>query len=375
MQNEEAKVRKPIFTIIAGICTGLSLICLLFVFVPSTSNLLLLTLLSPVFAIAGIVFAILANKEKGKAFWVTFIVLDIVFAISSIFAIGLAGAKTLFGGIASDAVERARERATIENVKEQIPNKNMRLYNEVTESSSYTYIDDDGKIAEQFLNMEFTLTCDSSCYGYSDYYFLLDGHELEVKFSTDFDGVVVHAIYGTFWGYGEAYKSYSIDPTEGAKIKQMIDDKINERKANYEAKEAEVKTTTNLQSAIDAIEVVESPLTLIHIDKKYEVGVMRMKDADKDMLTALKGLDQSKLTPYSGNKINNDYGFILEGTGKCDYNISYYTSERVLTIKRLYDDAYGQKRFLYVRYIVEEADGNHLMEVVQSIIDKGQPEY
>ena len=368
---EEEIQTKPKLTRVAGVLCLLSFLALLafvgLLFTPYNGPCLIALIISPLLAVISFIISLISHKESNKKWWIGFCVIDVTLFISIFFIAPLAGAKLLFSGIGNDAVSRAQEKAKIEYVKGAMPSKNLTLHNDETEDFDYRCFDDDGKIAEQFMNMEFTLVCNSSCYGMSETYFSL-ADDVTVRFSSDYDGIVIHAMYGTFWGYGEAYKSYSVDPIEGNKIHQMIDAKVNEQKTTYINRENEVKADTTLKGALDSMNENNPEFNITLIDPSYEVGLTRQKDDDKELLAALYELDETTFTEYSGKKVTYSYGFHYNALKSCPYWLYYYSTERVLHIERAYDGPYGGTLKLDIYYSLSEADGDHLMEIATKVV-------
>lgn len=365
--------RKSVLTIVAGVLCGINLvgiiILLVYLFIaPADSDLVYATFLLPFTIIASLVFAIVCKREHISKLWVVFLSFNIIFIVSSFILSPYLGAKLLYGGIANNAVDNAKERAKIENVKELIPEKNLTLHNEITEKSKFRYFDDDGTIANQFISMEFTSPFESSSwYSLSATYFKLSD-DVDVTFSKDFDGIVIHAMYGTFWGYGEAYMSYSCDIEEGQKIKQMISDKVNEQKTAYESKEEEAIAGITIMGTLEAMNENDARFNCTFLDKRYEVGLTRQYDDDKEIFQALSELDESRMTTFEGDSFNHTSGFYYDSSNKSPYSISYYAFERCLIISKRYEDPYGGNRLAYVYYVLNEEDGAHLMDVANQMV-------
>lgn len=373
MEEQTVRNKRPVLTFVSGvicIVTFISLIIFLyFLFATSNLEILVFFIYVPFLAVLGIIFAALSGKENAKKSKTLFLTFDIIALVISIITYPIAGFKMIFSPMGPSTNNRAAEKATIENVMSLIPEKNLALNSKDTDDS-FWYFDDDGSIAKQFLSMEFTLSGSSTTSKMSDKYFSFGNGDIVVTFTSDFDGILIHAIYESFFGYSEAASFYTTDPIEGKKLEKMINDKVDEQKTAYETKEAEEKATTTLTSVLEAMNEGEPSFQCTLLDKKYEVGLTRKIDDKKEIFAALQALDTSSFSPFTGEISNTKSGFYYNNVKKSTYYIMYYDKDRCLVLERQYVDPYGKNRKLYIYYSLTEEDGAHIMNVARKVIEE-----
>ena len=370
----QMETRKPGLTIVAAVLCFLYIVFFVFLvvglFLPYTPAFIVVIIGCPILAISSIVLAVLAKKERKKQIWVVFLVADLLMAAASFGAIyPLHTVKFFYGALFSQGDTQAQQRVDMEYVKTLLPEKGLTLHTEETEKSSYRIFDDDGEIVKKFIATSFTLECESSCAGLSSTYFELRD-DVTVTFTSDYNGVVVHAMYGMFMGYTEAYRTYvAVHPEDIQAIHQMIDDKVASQKEAYDARAAEVIATTSLSSALDAMDETNAAFQITLLDEeKYEVGLTRENDDDKLLLQALRELDESRLASWAGGNLTYKRGFYYESFNHSDYYLVYHADEHALRIVRSYEGVYGGKSILSVAYALYPEDGDHLMEVAESVV-------
>ena len=371
LMNEQIKEkRKTNPTLLAGIFCALHFVCAIFCivcfFLPNP-YLLFFFVPAIIFAALSVVFTILSKDQSDKKLWIVYLAINIIIALSWTAIMPMTGAKVFFGEFAHSIANRAQEKATIENAKSAIPERNLSLHTKETENSNFNYFDDDGEIARKFVSMNFNYIGNYSCFPLSATYFKLYD-DITVTFAEDFSGVVIEAIEGFFIGYSEGFTSYSIDQAEGAELKRLIDNKVAEQKNAYESKEAEEKATTTLSAALAAMNEGNPAFECTLLDKRYEVGLTRQKDTDKVILSALQELVPSATTPSEVNNLTYDSGFYYEPLSKCNYYLCYHQKEKCLRIVKSYVDPFGSSRLLSVCYLLEAEEGNHLMEVADRMV-------
>ncbi|MBP5649364.1 MAG: hypothetical protein J6X29_05105, partial [Clostridia bacterium] len=374
LMNEQIKEkRKTNPTRLAGIFCALHFIAVVFCVIclftsySSLSTFFPIFFLAPIFAIICFVFTIKGKKQNEKKLWIAFLAINIILFISWVPIYSMTGMKLVYGGILQGVVDQAQEKATIENAKSVMPEKNLALHTKETENSDFNYFDDDGEIARKFVSMDFSYLGNYNGFGYGSTYFSLSD-DITVTFAEDFSGVSVEAKVGFFIGYGEGVSSYSINQEDGNELKRMIDDKVSEQKNAYESKEAEEKATTTLSAALAAMNEGNPVFECTLLDKRYEVGLTRQKDTDKVILSALQELVPSATTPSEVNNLTYDSGFYYEPLSKCNYYLCYHQKEKCLRIVKSYVDPFGSSRSLSVCYLLEAEEGNHLMEVADRMV-------
>ena len=367
MDQKYNKKDRHVLTIIAGILCGLHLSAfiayLIFIFIlrVEISPQLLLGII--LIGILGIVFAIIANKEKqGK--------LRIVFILINAFLLMPGSLVYLFGDLALSSSHRneqldreIREKATIEYIQNAIPEKRLPLQNLESFSSGFAYYDYDGEVAKYFKSMTFNYYSDFNEDGSSfpiQFYF---GRNVKALFNGDFSIIFIHADNSGFLkGYHEAKNTYYTSSEQAIKLKSLVDTAINEQMTACKAKEAEIKTETSLENALEYMN--NSNYDFQCTLKRFSNELGTAIDKDKEIYNILKTIDSSSLEEYTKYvSTYNEQGvkYFLNEDNK--YYLFYHSYDKYLEVNRNYQDPYGNDYVFSLRYVYEGEDAQQIVEI------------
>ena len=139
-------------------------------------------------------------KTKRKSIFLT-----LAFAFSLLFGGTLSACfdSSDGGGWNRHLVEETESLCTIKFVKGIFPSSGITLRNEVSKDSPFDYFDYEGKVGEQFLAMEFTLTGSGLSPYSGDTCFTLthSAATILVTFSPDFSSMNIQAEKGDLFGH------------------------------------------------------------------------------------------------------------------------------------------------------------------------------
>lgn len=371
MDQKYNKKDRHVLTIIAGILCGLHLSAfityLIFIFILRVEISPQLLLVIILIGILGIVFAIIANKEKqGK--------LRIVFILINAFLLMPGSLVYLFGDLALSSSNRneqldreIREKATIVYIQNAVPEKRLPLYNLESYSSGFEYFDYDGEVAKYFKSMTFTfngnLDQESGSYPILFYH----GENVKASFSGDFSAIFIHADDSGFLkGHHEAKNAYYTTSEQAQTLKSLVDTAINEQMTACKAKEAEIKAETSLENALTYMNNTgyEFQCTLKRFSSEFGTTV----DKDKEIYNILKKIDSSSLeeyTKYASTYNEQGVKYFLNEDNK--YYLFYHSYDKYLEVNRNYQDPYGNDYTFSLRYLYEGEDAQQIVEIAMRL--------
>ena len=365
--------RVPVLTIVSGILFlflilgTVGFIYILF----ATSDMRMIWIVGGLVAsllIATFVLTILSKKDRLKGVMVPVLVLTIVLGNVNLFAAAL--------GLIKQGVQESREgdysqaiqMATLDRFMDRAPSKNMGLHTPETKGYSYTIYDDDGEVFKKMQSIEFTLS--SSHYSETfnlpntgDSYYLGSGSENLLIFDNDFDGLTVYAVINRGFlsrGPVRGENHYNMDPTEGASLKKMIDDKVTSQKAAYKAADDEALANVTFSATMDYFSNVNSSLLFTYYDKEHpEDELTDAIDSEKKVLDLLKSFDISAWRVADSIPAYSDKGFkYWAGT----HTLCYVADRNAIIITNAYADPFKHERYVYAYYELPDVDATALIE-------------
>ena len=377
MEPNATKKQRPVFIVLALVFLSLFILSMALsgaYLVNGSSTFYIFVLLSPAFGVATLVFAILSKRNMRRGPWIALLVTSIILLPISVFLSSVGSLKGVFSGGGRIVNEEASSLATIENAKTRMPKKELTLHSGQTEGSPFWFFDDDGAIAEQFLNMEFTYDGDYFVYPASDIYFDLDS-DINVAFDKVFHYASVSATAGDLFGHRATFaRTYAFDAAEGTKLKNMIEGKIITQKTAYEKRHEEALAEMSLEAAIEEMEHENVILTCVLYDRSQfgRNNMAREEDSDKLIVQALRGIDTSKMVPWDGKTTAEDEYFFYFPFKNCSYSLWYYHQPHHLTLTHGYKDPFGHNGTAQITYVIAEADGNALFAAASKAIEEAQ---
>ena len=266
MQEENVKKPKPIRSMLSGILFALfvfSSIVMGFLIFSSSSmtKIWVAVIITAILAVSTFVLVIMSRKDRIKKCFVPLLV----------FTIALTQADLLISCIAMfrQGIEDGRESdqkiaitmATIDKAKSMMPSTDLIIHVPEIGGQSIGCKDNDGAIATKFKSIEYKHLGSSSYNGKLEpnlgrVYFWASS-ELEVVFNQNFDGLTVCAQYSRgvmTGGPVVGCNSYSMDPSEGAVLKSLIEEKAQQQKSITESEQSE----SSMRKSLPLLGIIDS---------------------------------------------------------------------------------------------------------------------
>jgi len=371
MEQENNKKDRHVLTIIAGFICAIhvlafivSLVVIFILRVEIPPQLLLVVSLVGVF---GIIFTILAKKEKkGK--------LKLAFILVNAFLLVPGSLVYIFGDLAlysSDRNEQLdveiRRKATIEYIQDAVPEKRLPLFNLESYQSGFEYFDYDGEVAKYFKSMTFSYYDknyeDSSSFPIQFY----TGEKVKAFFNEGFSIIFIHADDSGFLkGHHEAKNAYCTTSEQAQTLKSLVDTAINEQMTACKAKEAEIKAETSLENALAYMN--NSGYDFQCTLKRFSTEFGTTVDKDKEIYHILENIDSSSLEEYTkyASKYNEQgVKYFLNEDAK--YYLFYHSYDHYLEVSRNYQDPYGNDYCFSLRYVYEGESAKQIVEIAKRL--------